>query len=50
MAELKRTLSALTFEKFSKIKGYSSLTYPFTFQPKVVGPLDVKFIVYFEKL
>ena len=31
--ELKKTLSALKFEKYDVIKGYSSKKYPFTFIP-----------------
>ena len=50
MGELKRTLASLEFGKYNNIKGYSNLKYPFTFKPKEVGPIDIKLILYFEKI
>ena len=49
MAELKRFLASLEFDKYNTIKGYSSLNYQFTFKPKEVGPINIRLIVFFEK-
>ena len=39
MIALKKQLGSLEFEKYNKIKGYSSKKYPFKYKPKEVGEI-----------
>ena len=49
MIALKKVLGSLEFEKYNKIKGYSSMKYPFKYKPKEVGEIYIQLYVYFEK-
>ena len=41
-------ISQLTFEKISKIKGYSNLVIPIIYKPTEVGPFELVIQAYFE--